>query len=94
VARLLAESLEPAARALAGGDDAIIAFVKQLGWTLPSVPPSLKLLGATAKAISDARVNLDLSLTVEASGGAVSANIAGQYLELASNVARLIAQLR
>ena len=92
-ARLLAASLEPLAGSLADSDDAIIAFIEQLGWTLPSVPPSLKSLGATAKAVSTARLNLDISLAVQASGGTVSANIGTQYLDVASNVAKLISQL-
>ena len=93
-ARLLSQSLEPAARALADDDAAIIAFVAKLGWTLPSVPPSLKSLGATLKAISNGRTKLDLSLSVEASGGTVSADIAAEYVGLAANVAKLMAQLK
>jgi hypothetical protein len=92
-ARLLAASLEPLAGSLADSDDAIIAFIEQLGWTLPSVPPSLKSLGATAKAVSSARLNLDISLAVQASGGNVSANIGAQYIDVASNVAKLLSQL-
>lgn len=92
-ARIVATSLDPLAQALAEGDEALIAFVEQLGWTLPSVPPALKSLSATVRAIADARLKLDINLSVQASGGTASASIGAQYVDLAANVAKLISQL-
>lgn len=89
-ARRLGASLEPLARDLDGGAPAIVALVEQLGWTLPSVPPALTALTAAAEAVADSSTKLELSLSVQSSGGTVGIDIAATYVELAANVAALL----
>lgn len=93
-ARLLAASLERAARGLSSSDQSVISFVKNLGWTLPSVPPALRTLASAAQVISEAYGALNVSLSLQATGGTVSVDVAGQYLDLVSKVSGLIAQLK
>jgi hypothetical protein len=92
-ARHLGASLEPLAQALSGPDEAIVALVEQLGWTLPSVPPALKALGADAEKLADSHVALELSLSRQASGVAAGADVGAQYVELAADVASLLKAL-
>lgn len=92
--RVLAGALEPLAEVLSLSDQTIIDYVERLGWTLPSVPPALKAVGTAAKAMADASVVLELNLSLKASGGAASVDIAAHYLNLAVKVEDVVSVLR
>jgi hypothetical protein len=90
-ARKLGAAFEPFAYALAGPDAGVIAFVEQLGFTLPSVPPALKAVAARAQQVADASGDLELNVSLAKAG--VSVGTAAQYTALAANVADLLDDL-
>jgi hypothetical protein len=92
VAKQLAAALEPFAAALGREDDDIIAFVEQLGWSLPSVPAGIKALASSARTIVELGTALQFSEGVEASGGAVTVD-AAKYTKLAAAIVDLIHRL-
>jgi hypothetical protein len=92
-ARLLAASLERVARGLSGADQAVISFVENLGWTLPSVPPAIKTLASLAQVISETYTTLNASLSGQSASGTPSPDLVAQYLDLVSKVPGLISQL-
>ena len=94
VARIIARSLEPAAHALDHPDAVVLGFLKEIGWTLPSVPQALKNLGKSLSDISHLRAELDLNLSFKASGGSVNIDLDAHYLKLALAVIDLLDQLR
>jgi hypothetical protein len=89
----LAQVFEPLATALKRDDAQIIAFVEQMGWTLPAVPQALHDLGATLGNLSDLSTSLELNLSIQNSGGTVTADIASEFVQLAGNVVQLLNEL-
>ena len=57
------------------------------------VPPAIKNLGASVGTLSSLRVDLDVSLSVQAAGGTVGVDVAAQYLQLAGAVATVVDEL-
>jgi hypothetical protein len=92
-ARWLAQVFQPLATALAGQDAEIVAFFEQMGWTLPAVPQALRDLGATLGNLSDLSNSLELNLSIESSGGTITADIASEFVRLAANVVQLLNEL-
>ena len=99
----VADALRPFASSL-GSDGELIAFVEELGWTLPLAPPSIKALGTTAAAVIDALADVDIATEAQddGSGGAdaletalakLLASIAAFTLEIKALSAKLTAEL-
>jgi hypothetical protein len=77
-----------------GGQDAeIIAFVNNMGWTLPNVPQAVRDLSANLGNLSDLSTALELDLSIQSSGGTVTGDIAAQFVQLAANVVQLLDEL-
>jgi hypothetical protein len=92
-ARLIARLFEPLTDALGGQDGEITAFVEKLGWTLPSVPKALLDLSATLGNVFDLNTDLELNLSIQNAGGAVTGDAVTKYAQLAGNVQQLLSEL-
>lgn len=85
LAAFLSEALRPLISSL-GSDGDVLAFIEELGWTLPLVPPSIPALGSSANAVIDALTDAEIAADVLADGS-------GDGDTLAQALARLVAAL-
>ncbi len=99
VARFLVGAFKPFLASL-GSSDGVTAFVTELGWTLPSVPPALTALGTSGDAMLDALTAVEAAIQAVDAGGDPSTlvgplvTLVGQIAAFATDVANLPAQLQ
>ncbi|MGK2902133.1 MAG: DUF6603 domain-containing protein [Mycobacterium sp.] len=99
VAVIIADILEPFATALSGDDAQARAFVSALGWTIPTVPPSLKAIAQSTRVISEQATTLQIDAQLSSAGTGVSVDvtrytkIADAFIQLVSALDRLPAEL-
>jgi hypothetical protein len=100
VAQFLATALKPFLSSV-GSEAGVTAFVQELGWTLPSVPPALTALGTSGDAMLDALTAVEAAVAaIDAGEGDPSAlapalvTLVAQIGAFATDVAQLPDQLR
>jgi hypothetical protein len=99
LAKFLAGAFRPFLSSM-GSNESVTAFVAELGWSLPSVPPALTALGTSGDAMLDALTAVEAAIDDVDNGGDPSTliealvTLLAQIAVFASDIANLPAELQ
>src|SRR6516162_3815356 len=99
LAKCLAGAFRPFLSSM-GSNESVTAFVAELGWSLPSVPPALTALGTSGDAMLDALTAVEAAIDDVDNGGDPSTliealvTLLAQIAVFASDIANLPAELQ
>jgi hypothetical protein len=93
-AALVGRALHPLADALEADDAAVVGFIEQLGWTLPSVPPALRELGDAAGSVAEGVATLEVLRGDRDESGEVEEQLLATLAALLLDLGVLLSGLR